>query len=106
VSRRRATVVRASRNWARTEARLREARNQPADVTVRYACPLCGKTHTRLEHAAPGCHGLTDVQLQELRASAVDELVNAVRHDAPAEHIKDVVAVLDVVDARLGIGAQ
>jgi hypothetical protein len=44
--------------------------------------------------------------MQELRANAVDELVNAARHDAPAEHIKGVIAVLDVVDARLGTGAQ
>jgi hypothetical protein len=31
--------------------------------------------------------------------------VNAVRHDAPAEHVRAVVAVFDVVDARLGIDA-
>jgi len=41
--------------------------------------------------------------MQELRANAVDD---AARHDAPAEHIKGVIAVLDVVDARLGTGAQ
>jgi hypothetical protein len=106
VSRRRNSVARAGRSWTRDNARIRQARQQPADVTVRYACPICGQAHTRLEHAAPGCHGLDDEQLQELRARAVDELVHAVRQDAPAEHIKGVIAVLDVVDARLGIGAE
>jgi hypothetical protein len=105
VKRRRSSVGRSSASWARDNARIRQARQQPADVTVRYACPICGEQHDRVSHAAPGCFGLTDEQLQELRASAVDELVNAVRHDAPAEHIKDVIAVLDVVDTRLGIEA-
>jgi hypothetical protein len=106
VSRRRTRVGRADAGWARDQARIRQARQQPADVTVRYACPICGQGHTRLEHGAPGCHGLDDKQLQELRASAVDELVNAVRHDAPPEHITGVIAVLDFVDARLGIDAR
>ena len=44
---------------------------------------------------------LTETELHALRSSAVDELVNAVRHGAPLEHINGVVAVLDVVDARL-----
>jgi hypothetical protein len=34
-------------------------------------------------------------------SSAVEELVNALRHDAPADHIKDVLAVVDVVERRL-----
>ncbi len=99
--RRRASITRSAQSWGRAEARIRQARNQPAAVTIRYRCPVCGGEHTRLEHAAPGCHGLTDTELQQLRISVVDELVNAVRRDAPLEHIKGVVAVLDVVDARL-----
>jgi hypothetical protein len=101
VSRQRSSFTVSSQDWRRTNAKLREQREQPPPVTVRFACPVCGGEHTRLEHAAPGCHGLTDTELQALRSSAVDELVNAVRHDAPLEHIRGVVAVLDVVDARL-----
>ena len=101
MSRRHNTITRSAQSWGRAEARIRQARDQPAAVTIRYQCPVCGDEHTRLEHAAPGCHGLTDTELHALRSSVVDELVNAVRHDAPLEHIKGVVAVLDVVDARL-----
>jgi hypothetical protein len=39
--------------------------------------------------------------LRALRASAVEELVNALRHDAPADHIRDVLAVVDVAERRL-----
>jgi hypothetical protein len=97
VSRRRSSFTVSSQDWKRANAKLREQREQPPPVTVRFACPVCGGEHTRLEHAAPGCHRLDDRQLQELRVSDVDELVNAVRHDAPLEHIKGVVAVLDAV---------
>ncbi len=100
VSRRRASFT-VSQDWRRTSAKLREQREQPPPVTVRYACPICGQAHDRLSHDAPGCHGLTDTELHALRSSVVDELVNAIRHDAPQDHIKGVIAVLDVVDARL-----
>jgi hypothetical protein len=69
-------------------------------------CPVCGGVHDRLAHDAPGCFGLTHAELQALRVSALDELLDAVRHDAPQNHIKGVVAVLDVVDASLGIDAR
>jgi hypothetical protein len=105
LTRRLTSVARSQRSWSRAEARIRRARQQPAAVVVTFRCPICGQAHDRLSHDAPGCHGLTDTELHALRISAVDELVNAVRHDAPQDHIKGVVAVLDVVDARLGINA-
>jgi hypothetical protein len=103
VSRRRTSIVRSAQSWGRAEARIRQARGQPAAVSVRYQCPVCGGEHTRLEHAAPGCHGLTDAELQELRRRASDELVNAVRNGAEQDHINSVIAVLDVIDNRLEI---
>jgi hypothetical protein len=76
-------------------------RQNPSPVTTRFMCPICGGVHDRASHDASGCVGLTDAELQALRVRVVDEPVDAVRHDAPLEHIKGVVAVLDVVDARL-----
>jgi hypothetical protein len=32
---------------------------------------VCGSEHIRLEHAAPGCNGLTDTELQALGISVV-----------------------------------
>jgi hypothetical protein len=84
MSRRRISFTRSGRHWSQTEAKLRQQRLEPPPVTVSYRCPICGEGHTRAEHAAPGTHGLTDDQLQDLRASAVDELINALRHNAPA----------------------
>ncbi len=74
MSRRHNSITRSARSWGRAEARIRQARAQPAAVTIRYRCPVCGGEHTRLEHAAPGCHGLTGTELQALRSSALDEL--------------------------------
>jgi hypothetical protein len=105
MSRRRTSGTRGYLAWSRSEARIRQASAEPADIAIRFRCPVCGLEHDRASHAAPGCFGLTTAQLQVLRANAVDELVNAVRHDAPAEHVKAVVAVLDVVDARLATDA-
>ena len=47
----------------------RTTRTAPT-VTIRYQCPVCGDQHTRLEHAAPGCHGLTDTELHALRSAS------------------------------------
>jgi hypothetical protein len=101
MSRRRSSVTRSQQSWSRTDARVRQVRQQPAAVTVRFACPVCGLPHDRASHDAPGCFGLSDEQLQALRQSAVDELVNAVRHGAPPEHVKGVIKVLDTIDTRL-----
>jgi hypothetical protein len=38
-----------------------------------------------------------------LRASVIDDIIIAGCHDAPTKHLKLVVQVLDLVDARLGI---
>jgi hypothetical protein len=105
MSRRRTSGARSARAWSRSEARIRQARDEPAAIAISFRRPVCGLEHDRASHAAPGCFGLTAAQLQVLRAGAVDELVNAVRHDAPPEHIRSVVAVLDVVDARLATDA-
>jgi hypothetical protein len=74
---------------------------QPGAGRDPLRCPICGGEHDRPSHDAPGCFGLTTDQLRELRASAVDELVNALRNGAPADHVKDVLTVVDVVERRL-----
>jgi hypothetical protein len=90
-----------SLQYHQERSRQAQARANPAPIATRYQCPVCGGEHDRRSHDAPGCFGLTADQLRELRASAVEELVNAVRSHAEQDHIDGVIAVLDVVDARL-----
>jgi hypothetical protein len=96
---------RTSSHYHRDLSRAAQARANPAPIMTRYACPVCADEHRADEHDAPGVHGLDDTRLRALRASAVEELVNALRHDAPADHIRDVLAVVDVVERRLGLRA-
>jgi hypothetical protein len=96
---------RTAHQYAQERARRIQARLDPAPVTVLYRCPVCGGEHDRLSHDAPGCFGLTDTELRTLRESAIDELLNALRHDADVEHVQGVLAVIDVAERRLGLRA-
>jgi hypothetical protein len=62
--------------------RLHERRHRRTGLPVKTAetpgvSPACACTHGR--------HGVTDEQLQELRTSVVDDLVDGVCLDAPKE---------------------
>jgi transcription elongation factor Elf1 len=75
-------------------------RRLPAPVNVTHQCPTCGHQH-RAQMTATGISGLDERALVILRAHALDELASAVRAGAGAEHIAEVLAVVDRCEARL-----
>jgi hypothetical protein len=98
-------VSRTDLQRRRDYSRQARARANPTPITTRYMCRICGDAHRTDEHDAPAVHGLSADELRALRTSAVEELVNALRHDAPADHVRGVLAVIDVAERRLGIRA-
>lgn len=76
----------------RTRATIRHSGRLVAEVRTTYLCPVCGSRH----------EARTDPGLRALRELVRDELVSCVRGHAEEEHVTNVLAVLDDVEARIG----
>lgn len=85
---------------------MAKARANPAPVTIRRCCPVCGGDHLRDEHDLVGpalraLRTLTPPQLRSLRQDALEELAAAVAGGAEPEHVQRLAVLVARVTERL-----
>ena len=81
----------------------RQAYQGRADPEIRrsFSCPKCGRAHHARECGQAGIEGLDSTsELARLRERVGDEVLRAVRHDAPRSEIRPLLELLDAIDAR------